>query len=67
MSTAILHLIKQRHNTVILPLDNALRELTAYRSSLEKNRWRTDVQSRITTIEIIETLIRERLYPRSKN
>jgi len=51
---------------VILPLDNALRELNAYRSSLEKNRWRTDVQSRITTIEIIETLIRERLYPSAK-
>ena len=51
---------------MILPLDNALRELTEYRNSLEKNRWRTDVQSRITTIEIIETLIRERLYPSAK-
>ena len=51
---------------MIVPLDNALRELNEYRNSLEKNRWRTDVQSRITTIEIIENLIRERLYPRSK-
>ena len=51
---------------MILPLDNALRELNEYRNSLEKNRWRTDVQSRITTIDIIETLIRERLYPSAK-
>ena len=44
---------------MILPLDNALRELLAYRTTLEKNRWRTDIQSRITKIEICEMLIRD--------
>ena len=44
---------------MIVPLDNALRELNEYRNSLEKNRWRTDVQSTITKIEVAEMLIRQ--------
>ena len=51
---------------MIQPLDNALYELRQYKASLAKNAWRSDIQERITTIDIIETLIQERLYPLSK-
>lgn len=48
---------------MIKRLDNAITELRHYRSDLQRNKWRTDVQERITTIDIIEQLIKERLYP----
>jgi len=51
---------------LIQPLDNALQELRQYKASLQKNAWRSDIQGRITTIDIIEMLIQERLYPASK-
>ena len=48
---------------MITRLDTAIKELTKYRAELEPNQWRTDVQARITTIDNILILIRERLYP----
>ena len=48
---------------MITHLDLATKELAKYRAELEPNQWRTDVQARITTIDNILILIRERLYP----
>ena len=48
---------------MITRLDTAIKELAKYRAELEPNRWRTDVQARIATIDNILILIRERLYP----
>lgn len=47
---------------MIRRLDSALRELTEYRAELEPMQWRTDVVSRMATIDNIVTLIRQ-IYP----
>ena len=47
---------------MIKRLDNAVTELRHYRAELDRNRWRSDIQSRITTIDNIELLIRS-IYP----
>ena len=48
---------------MITRLDIAVKELAKYRAELEPTQWRTDVQARITTIDNILILIRDRLYP----
>ena len=48
---------------MIKRLDNAITELRHYRAELDRNRWRSDVQARITTLANIELLIRS-IYPR---
>ena len=47
---------------MIKRLDNAITELRHYRAELDRNRWRSDIQSRIATIDNIEILIRS-IYP----
>lgn len=47
---------------MIKRLDNAISELRHYSTELEPNRWRSDVQARITTLANIELLIRS-IYP----
>ncbi len=47
---------------MIKRLDNAMTELRHYRAELDRNRWRSDIQSRIATIDNIELLIRS-IYP----
>ena len=43
---------------MIKRLDNAMTELRHYRAFLDRNRWRSDIQERITKIDIIEQIIR---------
>lgn len=47
---------------MIKRLDNAITELRHYRAELDPNRWRSDVQARLNTIDNIELLIRS-IYP----
>ena len=47
---------------MIKRLDNAITELRHYRAELDRNRWRSDIQMRITTIDNIELLIKS-IYP----
>ena len=47
---------------MIKRLDNAITELRRYRADISRHRWRTDVQERIATLDIIETIIKNHLY-----
>ena len=47
---------------MIKRLDNAITELRHYRAELDRNRWRSDVQARIATVDNIELLIKS-IYP----
>jgi len=48
---------------LIQPLHDAYQQIDEYMQSLERYRWRTDVQRRIHTCENIKTLIRTMTLP----